>query len=102
MDVARPLTGGGSLSGCFWALECAVGGLAEQFARITNYVIPLESRAGVCFVGLDVVMAQDALIFIEVVIRQLLGDEFARGVLGVVAFDLWKHFAECGSELDQS
>src|SRR5439155_27050991 len=87
------------------SLAGLVGGLGhaavEQLPSITDDVIPLEGRAGVGFVGLDVEVAEDAFVFVQLVIGQLLRNDFAFGVVRIVALDLGKYFAKRRCQFDQ-
>ena len=47
----------------------------------------MHGRAGVGFVELDVIVAEDALVFFELIVGEFLEEEFAILVFGVVAFD---------------
>ena len=60
----------------------AVESATEEFAGVGDSVLPLEGGAGVHFVGLDVVMAEDALVSIELGIGELVGDELPAASLG--------------------
>ena len=40
----------------------------DEFAGIVNEVVPLKRRAGVHFVGLDMEVAKDTLVILELVI----------------------------------
>jgi len=60
---------------------------------VIHHIIPLKCRAWIDLVFLDVIMAQQTLIVIEVVIRQFVSDEMALGVTRVIAVDLWKGLA---------
>ena len=73
----------------------------EELAGVADHVIPLEGRTGVHLVGLNVEMAEHALVGLELGIRQFLADELAGGVPRVVAFDLRQRLAERRRELDQ-
>lgn len=75
--------------------------MVEQPAGFADDVIPLEGRAGVHLVGLNVEMAEDALVCFQFAVRQLLENEFARGIPRVVAFDFRQRLAERGGEFDQ-
>ena len=47
----------------------------EQFLRFVYHPVPLKRRAGVDLVGLNVVMAEHALIIVELGPSQGVGDE---------------------------
>ena len=73
----------------------------KQFARANNEGVPLEGRTGVRLVGLDMVMAKNALILFQFLIGQLLRNELSIGVMGIIAFYFWKYFAKRRGELNQ-
>jgi len=91
--------------GAHMAFAGLIGGFrkpaVQEFARVLKDVIPLKSRAGIGFVGLNVEMAEDALVGFELVIGKFVGDDLAVGALRVIAFNFGQGFAERGSELDQ-
>ena len=74
----------------------------EELAGVADHVIPLEGRTRIHLVGLDVKMADNALVNLKISIRQLLEDEIAGGIPRIVAFNLRERFAERGREFDQS
>src|SRR5436305_14577523 len=73
----------------------------QQQAGVVDHVIPLKRWAGIVFVGLNMVMAKDAVVRCQIVIRQFLGNHFALGVVWIIASDFGKDFCEGGRELDE-
>jgi len=78
-----------------------LGALTHQAPGMADEAVPLEGRAGVHLVGLDVEMAEDALVVLEVGFRQFAADELSGSVPGVIAFDPGQDFAQCGGKPDQ-
>jgi hypothetical protein len=73
----------------------------EQFARAAYDRVPLERRAGIVLVRLNVEMTKNAFVFIQFFIGQLLRNELSIGVAGIIAFNFWKDFAKRRGQLDQ-
>src|SRR4051812_44852262 len=80
-----------SLTGLVRGLRHAT---VQKFAGIADNQIPLKSWAGIDLVGLDVVMAKNALVALKVLILQFVCNEFAVFIAGIFAFDLRKYLAE--------
>ena len=73
----------------------------QQLAGVADNVIPLKCGAGIHFVGLNVEVAQDPLVVLELVVRQFLENEPASAVFRIIALKLWKDFAQRRREPDQ-
>src|SRR5260370_32973837 len=82
-------------------IGCLGHSAVDKLAGIVNEVVPLKRRAGVHFVGLDMEVAKDTLVILELVIGQFVRDEFAGGVARVVAPDFRKYFAERSRKPDE-
>src|SRR6266566_1533019 len=91
--------------GAQMALAGLIGGLGhsavDELAGIVNEVVPLKRRARVHFVGLDMEVAKDTLVILELVIGQFVRDEFTGRVARVVAPDFRKHFAQRSRKPDE-
>lgn len=74
---------------------------AHELASTIDDEVPLEGWAGVGFVGLDVVMAEDAFVGVVLFGGEGVGDEFAVFVLGVITLELGEDGAERGGELGE-
>ena len=61
----------------------------------------MEGRAGVGFVGLDVVVAEDAFISSQLFVGEGVVDEVAVFVLGVIALELGEDGAEGGGQVGE-
>src|SRR5207237_468034 len=59
----------------------------EQLSRFAYDAVPLKGGAGIDFIGLDMIVAQDALIGIQLGIRQLSLEEIPGGIPRVIAFN---------------
>src|SRR6267142_1394879 len=73
----------------------------EPFTRAANARVPLERRAGIVLVRLNVEMTKNAFVFIQFFIGQLLRNELSIGVMWIIAFDFGKDFAQRRGELNQ-
>src|SRR5262245_60279596 len=81
--------------------EHALESLSQSCSRSLDDAVPLESRARIDLVGLDVVMAQQACVAGELVVGKLGADKGSRRISRIVAPDLWKERAERGRQADQ-
>jgi hypothetical protein len=99
VEVYRPR----NLRGLFLLVLClAVVALGfHLLSRPLHDPFPIERRAGVRLVLLDVIVADEALIGFELFVREDSGDELSFVVTRVIAFDLGEDFAERGGEADE-
>lgn len=75
--------------------------IVENSAGMVDHVIPVEGRARIDFVSLDMEMAQESVIILELVWRKLLTNQFAVLISRIVASDPGQNSAEGRCKPDQ-
>ena len=75
--------------------------LCHQRPGLTNQAIPLESRAGIDFIGLYMIMPKKSLVGFEIGFRQLPCNQLICMIAWIIAFDLGKDRAKRRRELGQ-